>query len=98
MRFAFLSGASLERTEPASATNREAQRRVNEDCSARRQTYTQRVRASPQIGMDVAFGTIIELKSTMALVQYNAFGRQMKGLDQEWVQLSSLSAGSNCPN
>jgi hypothetical protein len=98
MRLAFLSGASLERTEPTSVTNREAQRRVNEDCSARRLAYTQRLRASPQIGMEVAFGTIIDLKPTMALVQYNAFGRQMKGLDQEWVQVSSLSAGSNCPN
>lgn len=98
MRFAFLSGASLEQTEPTSAMNREAQRQVNEDCSARRLAYTQRVRASPRIGMDVAFGTIIEVKSTTALVRYNAFGRQIKGVDQEWVQLSSLSAGSNCPN
>ena len=62
-----------------------------------RQAYTERVRAKLTVGMNVAFGTITDLKPPLALIQYDAFGRQMKGRDQEWVQISSLSAGSDCP-
>jgi hypothetical protein len=98
LRFGFVSGDSLERTEPGSAGNREIERRVSSECAARRQAYSQRVRASPQIGMEVAFGTIVELKPPLALVQYNSFGRQMKGRDQDWLRIDSLSAGSDCPN
>jgi hypothetical protein len=34
----------------------------------------------------------------LALVEYSAFGRQMKGRDQESVGISSLSAGTQCPS
>jgi hypothetical protein len=47
--------------------------------------------------MTVAFGTIVDLRPPLALIQYDAFGRQMKGREQDWVQISTLSAGSDCP-
>lgn len=93
----FISGASLERTEPTSAANRDADRKRNEECSALRMAYTQRIRANPQIGMTVGYGAIIDLKPPIALIQYDALGRQLKGREQEWVQISSLTAGSDCP-
>lgn len=93
----FISGENLERTEPTSAANRDADRRRNEECSALRAAYTQRVRTNPQIGMAVGYGVIIDLKPPIALVQYDAFSRQLKGREQEWLQISSLSAGSDCP-
>lgn len=93
----FISGESLERTEPTSAANRDADRKRNEVCSSLRAAYTQRVRTNPQIGMAVGYGAIIDLKPPIALVQYDALGRQLKGREQEWVQISSLTAGSECP-
>ena len=97
MQLGFISGTQLELTEAGSASNREAARKLSAECSTFRQAYTERLRASPAIGMTVAFGTIIDLRPPMALVQYDAFGRQMKGREQDWVQISSLSAGSDCP-
>lgn len=97
-QLAFISGESLERTEPTSATNRESARKRNEECFAIRTAYTQRVRTNPQIGMAVGNGVIVDLKSPIALVQYDGFGRALKGREQEWVQISSLVAGSECPN
>lgn len=97
MQLGFLPGTQLELTEASSASNRDAARNASTECSAMRQAYTERVRANPAVGMNVAFGTITDLKSPLALIQYDAFGRQMKGRDQEWVQISSLSAGSDCP-
>ncbi len=96
MQFGFLPGAHLERTEAGSASNREISRKASVECSALRQAYTERVRTNPAVGMNVAFGTITELRPPLALIQYDSFGRQMKG-EQEWVQISSLSAGSDCP-
>ena len=81
----------------SSASNREAVRNASRECSAMRQAYNERLRASPAIGMTVAFGTVIDLRPPLALIQYEAFGRQMKGREQDWVQISSLSAGSDCP-
>ena len=97
MQLGFVSGTQLELTEASSASNREAARKQSTDCSTLRQAYTERLRAAPAIGMTVAFGTIIDLRPSLALIQYDAFGRQMKGREQEWVQISSLSAGSDCP-
>lgn len=96
-KLGFISGESLERTEPTSATSRDTDRKRNEECSALRTAYTQRVRANPQIGMAVGYGVIIELKPPIALIQYDEFGRQLKGQEREWVQISSLAAGSECP-
>lgn len=97
MQLGFIPGTQLELTEAGSASNREAARKQSAECLTLRQAYTERLRASPAIGMDVAFGTIIGLRPPLALIQYNAFGRQTKGQEQEWVQISSLSAGSDCP-
>lgn len=97
MQFAFLPGALLERTEPSSVSNREAARQESEECASLRRMYAERLRTQPAIGMKVAFGVIVDLRPPLALIQYNAFGQQMKGREQEWVQVSSLSAGSDCP-
>jgi hypothetical protein len=97
VQLSFVSGTQLELTETSSASNREATRKQSAECTALRQAYTERLRATPAIGMNVAFGTIIELRPPLALIQYDAFGRQMKGREQDWVQISSLSAGSDCP-
>lgn len=97
MQLGFLPGAQLELTEAGSASNREATRKQSAECSTLRQAYTERLRASPAIGMNVAFGTIVDLRPPVALIQYDAFGRQIRGREQDWVQISSLSAGSDCP-
>ena len=97
MQLGFIAGTQLELTEASSASSREAARNASKECSAMRQAYTERARANPTVGMNVAFGTITDLKPPLALIQYDTFGRQMKGRDQEWVQISSLSAGSDCP-
>lgn len=97
VQFDFISGTQLELTEASSASNRDAARRQSAECLTSRQAYTERLRASPAVGMTVAFGTIIDLRPPLALIQYDAFGRQMKGREQDWVQISTLSAGSDCP-
>lgn len=97
MQLSFVTGTQLELTEVGSTSNREAARKQSTECSAMRQAYTERLRASPAVGMTVALGTIIDLRPPLALIQYDAFGRQMKGREQDWVQISSLSAGSDCP-
>lgn len=97
MQFGFLPGNQLELVETSSAPNREAARNVSKECATLRQAYTDRARTNPAVGMNVAFGTIVDLKPPLALIQYDAFGRQMKGRDQEWVPIASLSAGSDCP-
>lgn len=97
VQLGFVSGMQLELTEASSASNREAARKQSAECTSLRQAYTERLRAAPAVGMNVAFGTVIDLRPPLALIQYDAFGRQMKGRDQEWVQISTLSAGSDCP-
>jgi hypothetical protein len=97
VQLGFVSGTKLELTEASSASNREAARKQSAECTTLRQAYTERLRASPTVGMSVAFGTIIDLRPPLALVQYDAFGRQTKGREQDWVQISTLSAGSDCP-
>jgi hypothetical protein len=97
LRANFISGPSLEATEPTSMTSREAARQRSDDCSAKRAAYTQRLRTEPRVGMEPAFGTIIEVRPPLVLIQYNAFGRQIKGREQDWVAISTLSSGTNCP-
>lgn len=97
IQLGYIPGKQLELTDASSASNREAARNASRECSAMRQAYNERLRASAAIGMTVAFGTIIDLRPPLALIQYDASGRQMKGREQDWVQISSLSAGSDCP-
>lgn len=98
LRSSFISGPSLETTEPTSMTNRETAKQRSDECSAKRAAYTQRLRSEPRVGMEPAFGTIIEVRPPLVLIQYNVFGSQVKGRDQEWVQISGLSSGANCPS
>jgi hypothetical protein len=97
LRVDYVGAAQLERTDPYSESNKEAARKASAECSARAQEYNARLRSRPEVGMQVAFGVIVELRPPLALVQYDAFGRQMKGQTQEWLQISTLSAGSSCP-
>lgn len=93
----FVPGAQLEWTEPNSSSNMEASRKRNEECTALRQTFTERLRSRPEVGMTVGSGVIIDVKLPLVLVQYNVLGRQLKGRDEEWVPAASLAAGSECP-
>lgn len=97
MQFGFLPGSQLELPEASGASHRKATSDMSKECSALRQAYNDKVRSGPTVGMTVAFGTIIDVRPPLALVQYDAFGRQLKGREQEWVQISSLSAGTDCP-
>ena len=94
---AYVPGAQLAWTDPNSSSNLEAARKRNEECAALRQAFTERLRSRPEVGMDVGSGVIIDVKLPLVLVQYNALGRQLKGRDEEWVQPTSLAAGSGCP-
>jgi len=67
------------------------------ECTALRDAYSKRVRSNPQIGMRVQFGIIIEVKQPLALVQYDSIGVRMKGREQEWILVSSLGPGEDCP-
>lgn len=89
--------ASFASVEQLSLTEERGVDRQSALCAQRRSAYTNLLRTKPEIGMQVAFGTIIDLRPPMALLQYDPLGQQMKGRDQEWVQVSSLSAGSDCP-
>jgi hypothetical protein len=98
----FMSGDFLQAESKRIATDRENERRSDEaysrECDALREAYNRRVQSNPTVGMKVRFGMIIELRGSIALVQYDAFGRQVKQKDQEWVPVSSLLAGENCPH
>ena len=48
-----------------------------------RQACSDRVRANPAVGMNFASRTINELRPPLTLIQYDAFGSQVKGRDQE---------------
>lgn len=97
MQLGFIPTTQPWLTGADGASNQEAARKRNAECSALRQAYTDRLRASPAIGMSVVYGTIIDLRPPLALIQYDELGRQMKNREQEWVQISTLSAGSDCP-
>lgn len=93
----FASAEQLNLTEERGAANLAAAQHQRELCAEKRSANTALLRTKPEIGMQVAYGTIIDLRPPLALVQYDPLGRQLKGRDQEWVQVSSLSTGSDCP-
>jgi hypothetical protein len=93
----FESGAMLDRSDPNSAMNLAARVRDADDCQPLREQYTKRLRSEPKVGMNVQFGTIVDVRFPLVQVQYDESGRRLKGRDQEWVQASTLSAGTTCP-
>ena len=97
----YLSGEYLASERTRLATDRSNEQRAREartqECAVLREAYTKRVQAAPVPGMKVAFGMIIEVRGSLALVQYDSFGRQVKQREQEWVQVSSLGPGEDCP-
>ena len=89
-------------TEQRLARRREAEDKSSmesqlHECAKLRADYLQRLRNHPQPGMKVALGMIVEVKGNIALIQYDAFGRQMKGKDTEWTAVSTLGPGEDCP-
>ena len=97
IQLGFIPSTAPRQPQADAASNLEAVRKRTEECSALRQAYTERLQASPAVGMSVVYGTIIDLRPPLALIQYDELGRQMKGREQEWVQISTLPAGSDCP-
>jgi hypothetical protein len=84
-------------TEGREAANRSAMEAQRQECARLREAYRQRLISHPQPGMKVAYGMIVEVKGAIALVQYDASGRQIKGRDTEWIPVSTLGAGEDCP-
>ncbi len=93
----YLAATTFYRTEPSGNVDQEIARRRLAECGAKREAYTQRVRQAPQVGMQVAFGVIVDVRPPLALIQYDTFGRRVKGREQEWVPILTLAAGSDCP-
>lgn len=91
----YIAATTFDRTEPNGNVYQETARRRLAECSAKRDAYTQRVRQKPQVGMPVDFSVIVDVKPPLALVQYDSFGRNIKGREQEWVPISTLAAGSD---
>ena len=93
----YIAATTFDRTEPNGNVDQETARPRLAECGAKRDAYTQRIRQTPQVGMPVAFGVIVNVRPPLALVQYDSFGRNIKGREQEWVPISTLAAGSDCP-
>lgn len=93
----FVTGAEVESHDPRSRTNLAARIWETDDCQQVRRQYTQQLRTDPRAGMKVQFGVITDVRLPLVQVQYDEAGRRLKGREQEWVQASTLSAGSNCP-
>ena len=91
----YLAATTFDPTEPNGNVDQETARRRLAECSAKRDAYAQRVRQTPQVGMPVASGVIVDVRPPLALVQYDSFGRNIKGREQEWVPISTLAAGSD---
>lgn len=89
--------ATIPLTYVPGAMNAVAQASESDSCQPVREQYTKRLRVDPKVGMKVQFGVIVDVRLPMVQVQYDEFGRQMKGREQEWVQASTLTAGANCP-
>ncbi|WP_431257632.1 hypothetical protein ACQ86G_23890 [Roseateles chitinivorans] len=74
--------------ERAEASHRNLQQRLDRAASE-----TRRLRVEPKIGDKTNQGIIIDLKSPLALIQYDPMQRQIFGKpQQEWVPISSLVA------
>ena len=97
----FVAGETVlaNRAKAEAARRREVESRQAErsECQRRREEFGKSVRADPHVGMKVAFGLIVDLKPPLALIQYDAFGQTVKGRSQEWIQISTLGAGQDCP-
>ena len=89
--------AEGERQAADRASEQRARETQMRECAALREAYTKRVQSNPVPGMKVGFGMIIEVRGAIALVQYDTLGRQVKQKDQEWVPVSSLGPGEDCP-
>lgn len=93
----FESGAVLDRSDPNSPAALAARAKDADNCQLLREQYAKRLRSDPQVGMNVQFGTIIDVRLPLVQVQYDESGRRLKGRDQEWLPASALNAGTNCP-
>lgn len=79
------------------AANQSAQEARSRECAALREAYVKRIRANQAPGMKVDRGMIIDVRSPIALVQYNTYWQQTKQKDQEWVQIQALGPAEDCP-
>jgi hypothetical protein len=93
---AFEPGAAIDRSDPNSPVSMAARIKEADDCQPIRDQYTKRLRSDPQVGMKVQYGVIVDVRLPLVLVQFDEFGRPLKGRDQEWVQASTLGPGENC--
>lgn len=94
----FETGAAFDMRDPKSPMETTARITAAANCQPLREQYTKRLQTDPKIGMKVQFGVIIDVRLPLVQVQYDEFGRQIKGREQEWVQASTLSAGTTCPS
>lgn len=59
---------------------------------------TQRLRESPRVGDRTSFGTIVDLRPPLALIQYDERYRSLSNRPAaEWVRIEGLSAPSEAP-
>ena len=98
IRATFISSDVLVQAEPTRTAIPIQSEDLRKACSIKREAYSRRVKASPEVGMQVAYGMIVELRAPLALVQYDSLGKALKRVDQEWVPIASLGAGSDCPS
>ena len=98
IRATFVSSDVLVQAEAARTAMQTQSEDLRRACAIQREAYSRRVKASPQVGMQVAYGMIVELRAPLALVQYDSLGKALKHVDQEWVPIASLGAGTDCPS
>lgn len=93
----FESGTALEVRDPNGPMNSTPRTKAANDCQLQREQYAKQLQSDPKVGMKVQFGVIIDVRYPLVQIQYDDYGRRLKGREQEWVQASTLSAGTNCP-
>jgi hypothetical protein len=86
----FEPGVAIDMHDSNSPNGIASRVKAANDCQPQREQYTKRLQSDPKVGMKVKFGVIIDVRYPMVEVQYDEFGRQMRGRDQEWVQASTL--------
>lgn len=94
---AFEPGTAPDKGGPDSQIGLATRAPDADDCRPMREQYNKRLRSEPKVGMKVQFGVIVDVRLPLVQVQYDESGRRMKGRDLEWVQASTLGAGTNCP-